>query len=100
MKNVLKALLNSKKDPTLSFGSGKIRKALGEFAVCLVAVVSTVRFQQLRKSSLPSAGRLLRLPEEDLKSEVKGGMGIVHISPNSASLVYQSIYKLVFKLHH
>lgn len=78
MKNVLKALLNAKKDPTLSFGSGKIQK--GGFAVCFVAVVSTVRLQQLRKSSFPSAGHLPRLPEEDLKSKVKGGMGIVHIS--------------------
>lgn len=51
MKNVLKALLGSKKDPALSFTSGEIQKDQGGFAVCFVAVVSTVRLQQLRKSS-------------------------------------------------
>ena len=80
MQNGLKALLYSKKDPTLSFGSGKIQKVLGGCAVCFVAGVSTVRLQQLRKSPFPSAGRLLTLPEEDVKSKVKGGMGIVYIS--------------------
>lgn len=61
--------------------------------MCFIAVVSTVRLQQLRKPPFPSAGCVLRLPEEDVKSKVKRRMGII---PNSASLLNQCIYKLAF----